>query len=160
MVKKEIKAKMQELPSLDSPRSIVVPQQTEPDLIPYEAEEDDRVEISDLYKSRREVKTLCEQISLYWNSLDDEVAVEELVPFFGIAYAARAIKIKEIDQHVRALLHSYNSSLGMDRHEITRRLNEVEGALQYPYRGQGNDCVEAAAVLQVMVVVANQMNHK
>ena len=44
MVKKEIKAKMQELPSLDSPRSIVVPQQTEPDLIPYEAEEDDQLE--------------------------------------------------------------------------------------------------------------------
>ena len=92
--------------------------------------------------------------------MDDEVVVEELVPFFGIVHAAQAIKIKEIDQHIRALLHSYNSSLGIDRHEITRRLNEIEGALQYPYQGQGNDCVEAAAVLQVMAVVANQMNRK
>ena len=60
MTKKEIKAKMQELPSLNSPRSTEVPKQTEPDLVPYEIEQDDRVEISDLYKSRREVKTLCE----------------------------------------------------------------------------------------------------
>ena len=60
MTKKEIKAKMQELPSHDSPRSTEVPKQTEPDLVPYEIEQDDRVEISDLYKSRREVKTLCE----------------------------------------------------------------------------------------------------
>ena len=38
MAKKEIKAKMQELPSPDSPRSIAAPKQTEPDLIPYETE--------------------------------------------------------------------------------------------------------------------------
>ena len=57
------------------------------------------------------------------------MVVEELEPFLGIVYAAQAIKIKEVDEHVRALLHSYNRSLKMDRHEITRRLNEAEGAL-------------------------------
>ena len=64
---------------------------------------------------------------MYWDQLDNEVMIEELTPFVGVVYATRIINVKEVDKLCKQLIHSYNASLGIDCHEVTQRLNDVEG---------------------------------
>ena len=62
--------------------------------------------INDVYLDQRYLKSLLDQIQLYWDQLDfgNEIDIEELTPYIGVAYATRMIETPEVVKFLKKLL--------------------------------------------------------